>query len=45
MSLVAAAKTFAVVTTAMADGRIAVWDSKYYFNAWRPVTAIPLGNG
>ena len=34
------ARLFAMVFVAAADGMIACWDSKYYFNFWRPVTAI-----
>jgi len=35
-----AARLYAMLTTAFADASIACWDSKYYFNAWRPVSAI-----
>ena len=35
------ARLFAMLYVAYADSIIACWDSKYYFNAWRPVTAIP----
>lgn len=35
-----AARLYAMLSTAFADASIACWDSKYYFNAWRPVTAI-----
>jgi len=34
------ARLFAYLNMAMADGLIAVFESKYTFNAWRPVTAI-----
>lgn len=34
------ARLFAMVFVSAADGMIACWDSKYYFNFWRPVTAI-----
>jgi hypothetical protein len=34
------ARLFAQVFTTEADAMIACWDSKYYFNFWRPVTAI-----
>lgn len=44
MSTADAAKLFAAATAAAADSRIAVWDSKYYHEAWRPVTAIRVGN-
>jgi hypothetical protein len=33
-------RLFALVNTAMADAAIAVWDSKYYYEFWRPVTGI-----
>jgi hypothetical protein len=28
----------------MADALIAAWDSKYHFEFWRPITAIPLAS-
>src|SRR5262249_5306073 len=31
-------------TMVMSDGLIACWDSKYTYNFWRPVTAIPAGD-
>ena len=34
------ARLFAQVFVTTADSMIACWDSKYYFNFWRPVTAI-----
>jgi hypothetical protein len=34
------ARLFAMVFVTEADSMIACWDSKYYFNFWRPVTAI-----
>ena len=34
------ARLLALVNTAMADTGMAVWDSKYFYNFWRPVTAI-----
>jgi hypothetical protein len=34
------ARLFAMMYVAQADAVIACWDSKYYFNFWRPVTAI-----
>lgn len=36
----ASARFFALMSIAQADAAIACWDSKYYFNFWRPVTAI-----
>ena len=38
------ARMFALAETALADSQIACWDSKYFYNFWRPVTAIPLGD-
>jgi hypothetical protein len=35
---------FAAVNVAMADAAIACWEAKYYYVAWRPVTAIPLAD-
>jgi len=29
---------------ALADAQIACWDSKYFYNRWRPLTAIRLGD-
>ena len=34
------ARLLALLNTAMADAGIAAWESKYYYNFWRPVTAI-----
>ena len=34
------ARMFALLNMAMADGYIAGWDAKYYYNFWRPYTAI-----
>jgi len=34
------ARLLALVHTAMADAGIAVWESKYHHNFWRPVTGI-----
>ncbi len=34
------ARLLALVATAAADGQIAVYDSKYHFEFWRPTTAI-----
>jgi hypothetical protein len=34
------ARLLALVNVAMADTAMAVWDSKYYYDFWRPVTAI-----
>jgi PAP2 superfamily len=34
------ARLLALVNVAMADGGIAIWESKYHYAFWRPVTAI-----
>jgi hypothetical protein len=34
------ARLFALVNVAMADAGIASWDSKYFYQYWRPVTAF-----
>lgn len=34
------ARLLALVNTAMADTGMAVWESKYFYNFWRPVTGI-----
>ena len=33
-------RLLALVNVAMADAGMAVWDSKYYYDFWRPITAI-----
>jgi hypothetical protein len=38
------ARIFALLTMAMADASIAMWDTKYHYNFWRPQTAIQLGD-
>jgi hypothetical protein len=40
----AAARMFALTNMAMADSLITVWYGKIYFNFWRPMTAIRLGD-
>jgi hypothetical protein len=35
------ARLFALMNLAMMDATIAVWDGKYTYRFWRPVTAIP----
>jgi membrane-associated phospholipid phosphatase len=35
-----AARYLALINTAMADGALSAWDSKWYYQYWRPVTAI-----
>jgi len=39
-SLEQSALIFALVDIAVADARIAVWDAKYAFKYWRPITAL-----
>jgi hypothetical protein len=34
------AALFALVNTAMSDAGIAIWESKYFYKFWRPVTGI-----
>jgi hypothetical protein len=38
------ARLFALLNVAMADSAISCWDSKYYFELWRPITAIRLAD-
>ena len=40
LHLWAAARLFAHIGIALYDGYVAVWDSKYEYNHWRPYTAI-----
>ncbi|HKQ62567.1 MAG TPA: vanadium-dependent haloperoxidase [Candidatus Polarisedimenticolaceae bacterium] len=47
------ARLLALVNVAMADAGIAIWESKYYYDFWRPITGIreadpgtgPTGSG
>ncbi len=39
-NVVELARSLALVNTAMADAGIAIWESKYYYEFWRPVTGI-----
>ncbi len=39
------ARYLAMVNVAMADAAIAAWDSKYFYNFWRPVTGIRRDDG
>jgi membrane-associated phospholipid phosphatase len=43
-SLLENARVLALLDLAMADAAIACWEAKYHYVAWRPVTAIPLGD-
>ena len=38
------ARLFALANTVAADTAMAVWDSKYFYNFWRPSTAIQEGD-
>ena len=38
------ARMYALAEAALADAQIACWDSKYYYNFLRPITAIRLGD-
>ncbi len=38
------ARLFALLNVAMADAAICVWDAKYVYDFWRPVTAIRAGD-
>jgi hypothetical protein len=42
MNLSDSARLFAAVDMSVADGSIAIWDSKFHYGFWRPVTAIQL---
>jgi hypothetical protein len=39
------ARLLALVNTAMADAAIAIWESKYHYELWRPVTGIREDDG
>jgi hypothetical protein len=38
------ARMYALTEAALADAQIACWESKYFYNFWRPITAIRLGD-
>jgi hypothetical protein len=40
LGVVDLARLLALVNVAMADAGIAVWDSKYYYDFWRPISGI-----
>jgi hypothetical protein len=40
LSIADSARFFAQTYVSIADSLIACWDSKYYYNFWRPVTAV-----
>lgn len=39
------ARYYALVHISMADSGIAAWDSKYFYNYWRPVTGLRANDG
>jgi hypothetical protein len=39
-SVIEFARLFALINVAMADAALACWESKYYYQFWRPVTGI-----
>ena len=45
LSVMDAARLFAMLSTAASDALIGCWDSKYNYAFWRPVTAIRAGGG
>jgi hypothetical protein len=44
LSLVDRTRMFALLSITQADAAIVSWDSKYFHDHWRPVTAIPLAD-
>jgi len=44
LSLSSTARTFALMYVAGADASIACFDAKYFYNFWRPITAIQRGD-
>jgi len=45
LSVLAAARLFAMLSTVASDALIGCWDSKFQYAFWRPVTAIRAGGG
>ncbi|MGD9693350.1 MAG: vanadium-dependent haloperoxidase [Phycisphaerales bacterium] len=47
LTLVQNARLFALTNVAQADAGIAAWDAKYFYDLWRPISAItdPTGDG
>ena len=43
-SLLETARIFALLNVAMGDGAISCWDAKYFYELWRPITAIRLAS-
>jgi hypothetical protein len=44
LNLQQSARFFAMANTALLDSQVACWDAKFYYNFWRPVTAIRAGD-
>jgi hypothetical protein len=44
LDIAEAARMFAIADLAGADGSIACWNDKYYWNFWRPLSAIRLAD-
>jgi hypothetical protein len=44
LSLAKNVRLFALLNVAMADAGISCWDAKYFYNFWRPITAIRLAD-
>ncbi|MCI0534748.1 MAG: vanadium-dependent haloperoxidase [Verrucomicrobiales bacterium] len=42
--IIESARLFAALNVAMADAAIVCWDAKYFYNFWRPITAIRAGD-
>jgi hypothetical protein len=38
------ARMYALAEASLADAQIACWESKYFYNFWRPITALALGD-
>jgi hypothetical protein len=43
LTLAQNARAFALLNMAISDAQVAVFDTKYFYNFWRPVTAIRAG--
>lgn len=44
LSLIESARLFATLNVALTDAGLACWEAKYYYNFWRPVTAVIRAN-
>jgi hypothetical protein len=44
LSSIENARLFALISTSIADSVIGIWDAKYEYDFWRPVTAITQGD-